>query len=238
MAADKAELDMPASFKAKIKNIPTEKLEIIKSPLPTILLDIMERFYQAMEDKDAKEIEECLNGMIEVSQANKFNPLKDMAAIPLNTKFPKFNAWKVERPKSLNPKRAPGLIYFSRYMETWGTGIKTFAGAPVAIYPEGLITGKVDVAIVGAPLDMGNYYRGQRFGPQAMQNEYGGVAFDMNTMINPSDVLSIVDYGDIAIDNMSTEISVHYVRERVREVAETGAIPFIVGLLTASNIQT
>jgi guanidinobutyrase len=182
----------------------------------------MERFYQAME--------ECLNDMIEVSQANKFNPLKDMAAIPLNTKSPEFNAWKVERPKILNPKRAPGLIYFSRYMETWGTGIKTFAGAPVAIYPEGLITGKVDVAIVGAPLDMGYYYRGQRFGPQAMQNEYGGVAFDMKTMINPSDILSIVDYGDIAIDNMSTEISVHHVRERVREIAETGAIPFIVGV--------
>jgi len=47
--------------------------------------------------------------------------------------------------------------------------------------------------------------------------------------VNPSKVLSIVDYGDIAIDNMSTELSVQHVRERVREIAETGTMPFIVG---------
>ncbi len=104
----------------------------------------MERFYQAME--------ECLNDMIEVSQANKFNPLKDMAAIPLNTKSPEFNAWKVERPKILNPKRAPGLIYFSRYIETCGTGIKTFAGAPVAIYTERFTTCHVHCPTVVATL--------------------------------------------------------------------------------------
>jgi agmatinase len=228
-AIAEAESDMPAWFVAKIKNISAKKLEILKSPLPTILLGTMERFYQAMEGKTETEIEAYLDGMIEVAQANKFNPLTDMAAIPLNTESPRFNAWKVERPQSLNPKREPGPIHLSRYMDTRGTGINTFAGAPVAIYPEDLIAGKVDVAIVGAPLDMGSYYRGQRFGPQAMRNEYGGGGVDMNTMINPSDVLSIVDYGDIAIDNMSTEISVHHVRERVREIAETGTIPFIVG---------
>jgi arginase len=201
-AIAEAESDMPASFKAKIKNISAEKLEILKSPLPTLLLGTMERFYQAMEGKTEKEIETYLDGMIEVAKASKFNPQTDMAAIPLNTESPRFNSWKVERPQSLNPKREPGPIHLSRYM---------------------------NVAIVGAPLDMGSYYRGQRFGPQAMRNEYGGGGVDMNTMINPSDVLSIVDYGDIAIDNMSTEISVHHVRERVREIAQTGAIPFIVG---------
>lgn len=228
-AEDEKELEFPASFKSKVKSIPEEKLDILKSPLPTMLLGTMERFYSAMEDKTPSEIEAYLDGMIEVAEASKFNPETDMSTIPLNTESPLFNSWKVERPQSLNPKREPGPIHLSRYMNNFGTGINTFAGAPVAIYPEDLIAGKVDVAIVGAPLDMGSYYRGQKFGPQAMRTGYymGGV--DMNTMINPSDILSIVDYGDIAIDNMSTEISVHHVRERVKEIAETGAIPFIVG---------
>jgi agmatinase len=229
IAKDKVELDFPASFKAKIKNISEEKLEILESPLPSILLGTMDRFYQAMEDKTPAEIEAYLDGMIEVSTASKFNPDTDMASIPLNTESPQFNSWKVERPRSLNPEREAGPINLSRYMSSRSGGIQTFAGAPLAIYPEDLVAGKVDVAIVGAPLDMGSYYRGQRFAPQAMRAGYYSGGVDMNTMINPSSVLSIVDYGDIAIDNMSTEISVHHVRERVREIAETGAIPFIVG---------
>ncbi|MEE4109720.1 MAG: agmatinase family protein, partial [Halieaceae bacterium] len=131
-------------------------------------------------------------------------------------------------PKALNRKREPGPIHLSYYAAQRG-GIATFANAPLAIYPEDLIAGDVDIAIVGAPLDMGSYYRGQRFGPQAMRNSYYRGGSDMPTMINPSELLTIVDYGDIAIDNMSTELSVHHVRERVAEIAATGALPFIVG---------
>ncbi len=227
--AEEAETPMPDSFKAKIKNIPEEKLEILESPMPEMLLGTMERFYKAMEKKTPEQVEAYLDGMIEVAEASKFNPETDMASIPLNTESKGFNSWKTERPQVLNPKREPGPIHLSRYMGGWNTGIKTFANAPLAIYPDDLIAGDVDVAIVGAPLDMGSYYRGQKFGPQAMRNEYGAGGVDMNTMVDPSRVLSIVDYGDIAIDNMSTELSVQHVRERVREIAETGTIPFIVG---------
>jgi agmatinase len=61
-------------------------------------------------------------------------------------------------------------------------GIRAFSDAPVAIYPDNLIAGNVYVAIVGALLDMGSYYRSQRFGLQAMRNEYGAADVDMNTM--------------------------------------------------------
>jgi agmatinase len=228
--AKEPEAPVPASFKEKIKAIPKEKLAILESPLPTMLLGTMERFYKAMESKTPTQVEAYLDGMIEVQQESLFNPETDMATIPLNIESEGFNSWKTERPKSLNPKREPGPIHLSRYMSGgWNTGLRTFAGAPLAIYPEDLIAGNVDVAIVGAPLDMGSYYRGQKFGPQAMRNEYGAGGVDMNTMVNPSKVLSIVDYGDIAIDNMSTELSVQHVRERVREIAETGTLPFIVG---------
>jgi agmatinase len=62
-----------------------------------------------------------------------------------------------------------------------------------------------------------------------MRNEYGASGVDMNTMVNPTKVLNIVDYGDIAVDNMSTERTVHHVRERVAEIARTGALPFVIG---------
>jgi len=166
--------------------------------------------------------------MISVTDAYKFNPETDMSAIPLNTESEKFNAWKTMRPKELSPKREPGPIELSYYANS-RYGIATFAGAPVAIYPEDLVAGNVDVAIVGAPLDMGSYYRGAGFGPRAMRSEYGAAGPDMYTMVNPSKELTIVDYGDIAVDNMSTERTVRHVRERVAEIARTGAIPFIVG---------
>jgi hypothetical protein len=54
-------------------NIPADKLKILKSSLPIVLLGSMERFYKAMEGKCAQEIEEYLDGMIEVDQASKFN---------------------------------------------------------------------------------------------------------------------------------------------------------------------
>lgn len=227
-ASSEDDFVVPKSFIEKTKNIAKEKMEILETSAINSLLGTKKRFYKHMENKSAEEIEAYLDGMIKIRENSKFNPETDLASIPLNTEASGFNLWKVERPRSLNPKREAGPIHLSRYA-SGSSGVKTFARAPLAIYPEDLIAGNVDVAIVGAPLDMGSYYRGQRFGPQAMRNEYGSGGIDMNTMINPSKILSIVDYGDIAIDNMSTEISVHHIRERIKEIAETGAIPFIVG---------
>lgn len=187
-----------------------------------------EKLFLQLKGRTAEEVEAFVDAMQYLEEAGKFNPETDMSAIPLNTEAEDFNSWKLMKPRALASKREPGPIDLSYYAEGRG-GVRTFASAPLAIYPEDLVAGEVDVAIVGAPLDMGTYYRGQRFGPQAMRNGYYGGGNDMATMINPSKVLSIVDYGDIAIDNMSTEISVHHVRERVAEIAKTGAVPFIIG---------
>ncbi len=51
----------------------------------------------------------------------------------------------------------------------------------------------------------------------------------MHVMVSPFNELTVVDYGDIAMDQMSTERSVAHVRQIVREIAETGAIPMVVG---------
>ena len=110
----------------------------------------------------------------------------------------------------------------TRYIGGYGGGFATFAGAPLAMTPEDLKAGKVDVAIVGAPLDMGSGWRNAIDGPRAMRMTGGAGGNDMYSMINPNAALKIVDYGDIAIDQNSTERSVDHVRAMVAEIARTG----------------
>ena len=57
--------------------------------------------------------------------------------------------------------------------------------------------------------------------PTALQNP--------DTRIKPFEVLNVVDYGDAAVDPFSIESSMGPIRELVREVAETGALPFVLG---------
>jgi agmatinase len=237
-AEGSAKVEAPAWLEARIGGLTTEQREFLLSDKAEGFAGSRVRLYERLENKTAEEIQAYVAAMMKVIEARKFNAETDLASIPLNTDSPDFNSWKVKLPPELGPKREPGPIQLSYYANNRG-GIRTFANAPVAIYPEDLVAGKVDIAIVGAPLDMGSYYRGQRFGPQAMRNETGAGGNDMNTMVNPSKELNIVDYGDIAIDNMSTELSMGHVRERVAEIARTGALPFIVGgdhSLAYSNI--
>ncbi|MDP5070714.1 MAG: agmatinase family protein, partial [Congregibacter sp.] len=220
--------EIPPVLGAVFDALPAEKLAYLMEEGEGFA-GTWEKLFVRLRGKSVAEVEAFVDAMQYLEDASKFNPETDLAAIPLNTESEDFNSWKLMNPKALATQREPGPINLSYYAGGGRGGVQTFAGAPVAIYPEDLVAGDVEVAIVGAPLDMGSYYRGQRFGPQAMRTGYFGAGNDMATMINPSKVLSIVDYGDIAIDNMSTELSVHHVRERVAEIAATGAIPFIVG---------
>ncbi|WP_439102158.1 agmatinase family protein [Congregibacter sp.] len=220
--------EIPAALATVIDGLAEEKREYLMEEGKGFA-GTWEKLFVRLRGKSLEEVEAFVDAMQYLEDASKFNPETDMASIPLNTEAEDFNSWKLMNPRALATQREPGPIHLSYYARGGRGGVQTFAGAPVAIYPEDLIAGDVEVAIVGAPLDMGTYYRGQRFGPQAMRTGYYQAGNDMATMVNPSKVLSIVDYGDIAIDNMSTEISVHHVRERVAEIAKTGAVPFIVG---------
>ena len=207
--------DLPAELESIIDGLSSSQREFFFSEDAVDMVGTREKMIKRLKGRSAEEVAAFIDGMMMVIEESKFDPETDLASIPLDTDSEYFNSWRVKRPKSLNPAREPGpfhLSYYAGYQSYYG--IRTFAGAPVAVYPEDLIAGGVDVAIVGAPLDMGSYYRGQGFGPQAMRNEYGAGGNDMYTMVNPSRELTIVDYGDIAIDNMSTERTVRHVRER------------------------
>lgn len=229
VAAEDKKVEIPAWLAPKIANLPQAKRDFLVSDKIEEFASRPDLLFKRFENKSPAEIEAYIDGMMSVVEAYQYKAGTDMAAIPLDTSNERFNAWKTKRPQSMNPKREAGPINLNRYMSSWEPGIKTFADAPVALTPEDLIAGKVDVAIVGAPLDMGSGYRGAKGGPAAMRMTYGAGGIDMYTMVDPSEELNIVDYGDIAVDNMSTERTMGHVREMVAEIARTGAIPFIVG---------
>lgn len=58
---------------------------------------------------------------------------------------------------------------------------------------------------------------------------WGPVAPTTETQTNPFSEMVIVDYGDIPVDPSSIERSLPSIRKHVREVAETGTIPIMVG---------
>jgi hypothetical protein len=77
-------------------------------------------------------------------------------AIPLYTKDPSINMWK-ERRTDLSEGRKPGPINIQRFPGGfYPAGIPTFFRSPVALVPEDLKAGKVDVAMIGAYTDMGS----------------------------------------------------------------------------------
>ncbi|ACZ87232.1 agmatinase family protein [Streptosporangium roseum] len=146
------------------------------------------------------------------------------------------DGWRARVDPSAFPRREPGPINVQRYQFVPAySGIATFLGLPLCLTPEDLRAGGVEVAIVGAPVDMGTGHRGAAFGPRAIRASEWVVAhtpsmlMDSDTRINPFNELIVVDYGDAAVDAMSVEDSMEPIRGIVREIAETGAVPVVLG---------
>ena len=162
--------------------------------------------------------------------------------IPLNKDDPTYDLWKKRR-NDLEEGREPGPINIQRYPGGFAQqGIPSFFRLPVALTPNDLRAGQVEVAMLGAYTDMGFGSRGAIFGPQAFRAppaDYGlWGAFSMPhmpTLINPFEELTMVDYGDAPVDPLSTERSVHAIRELVREITEVTlkngkhVFPLIIG---------
>lgn len=146
-----------------------------------------------------------------------------------------FDLWRTPR-SDLQGDRPPGLIHLNRYpLALAPSGIATFLGRPVALTPADLRAAKVDIAMVGAGLDMSTGMRGAGYGPRALRahdlylpNVAAGLPH-AHTMVDAMAALTICDYGDAAVDPESTDRSIEPIRRLVREIAETGTMPFIIG---------
>lgn len=222
-------IEFPESLDSKLSGLTPAQLEFVSSSRSTrSFAETAERLIAALERRSDVEVKAYVEAMMWVSEQRKFQADVDEPYIPLNIATGDFNSWLIRRPASFDPEREAGPIEMGRYVGG-GSGIPTFAGAPVALTPADLIAGKVDVAVVGAPLNMGSGWRDADHGPLALRMQGGMAGNDQYTQVNASRELNIVDYGDIAMDQDSTERSMQHVREIVREIAETGAMPFVIG---------
>ena len=150
------------------------------------------------------------------------------------------DVWRQLADRSQEPSREPGPINLNRYEVPSGAfaGIPTFMGAPLALNVEDLRAGDVDVAIMGAPVDMSFGRRGAAWGPRALRvaEQYlpwsPGLSSQLvhqHAGIKTFDVLTVVDYGDLGVDPLDVDLSHQEIRTRVREVVEAGVMPIIVG---------
>ena len=217
--------------------MPQEKIDYIRGADIFGYAGSHELLFRRFRRLTPTRIEELhFDAMMRVDELMKFDPDTDMAAIPLNTESDGFNSWKTLRPEAFDTPREAGPININRYLRAGAKqGIPTFFNLPIALTPEDLVAGEIDVAIMGIGLDTSTGFRGAAFGPRAARTGtvYGGTGMNnlphMHTMVSAFNELNIVDYGDINVDQLSIERSLGHIRQMVREVATTGAIPMIVG---------
>ncbi len=139
--------------------------------------------------------------------------------ILLDPNDPNLEVWR-DRDISGDPPREPGPVSVG--------AVQSFFGLPIARTIEDLVAGEVEVAFFGAPVDMGVGFRGAGEGPNALRAMRSSVG-SMETMIRWRSELTAVDYGNAPIDQFSVERSMPPIRRMVREIAEAGAIPVVIG---------
>lgn len=222
-------IELPDSVLPKLQLLSAEEIGFLKSGAARRFSGPADATVEALDERTPEEVKAWVNAMQDVAAHNRYTEGRDLPNIPFDTDSPRFNAWRLKRPRSMDPEREPGPIPLGRYGGYGGP--PTFGGYPIALTKEDLVAGEVDVAILGAPLNMGSGWRDS--GAQATTDlrlfgrSMGGS--DQYALIAASEVLTVVDYGDVAVDNASTERSMRHIRDIVREIAETGAIPMIVG---------
>lgn len=222
-------IELPESVMPKLKLLTEAEIEFLASGDARRFAGNLKKTVEELEKRTPEEIQAWVQAMVYVVEGSRYQEGRDAPHIPLNTDSPEFNAWRMVRPRSMDPQREAGPIDLGRYNGRGGP--PTFGGFPLALTQEDLIEGKVNAAIVGAPLNMGSAWRDSGSQSTTEMRVLGGMmgSPDQYVQVNPGSVLNIVDYGDIAIDNESTERSMQEVRRVVREIAQTGAVPLIIG---------
>jgi agmatinase len=140
----------------------------------------------------------------------------------------------IERGLELGLEAAPSvndrtISTFARGQQPAFAGINTFRKAP---YLEDVHeVGKHEVAILGAPFDMGTTYRaGCRFGPQAIRRIsalYDSYSVDM--AVDLEEELDLVDLGDVCVFPSNLEKSFDQIDRAVSWVVSEGVFPVVLG---------
>jgi len=123
-------------------------------------------------------------------------------------------------------RRVPRYVPEDSFQSPRFTGPSTFARLPYVRTLD-----DVDVAVIGVPFDTGVTYRvGGRFGPNAVRAASVLLRpYNPNLDVKPFEILSCVDYGDVAIVPGYTERSYTAIEQAVTPVVEAGVIPLLIG---------
>jgi agmatinase len=106
------------------------------------------------------------------------------------------------------------------------TGVPTFARLPLVRTVD-----DVDVAIVGVPFDTAVSFRpGGRFGPNWVRAASVLIrGYNPHMAVNPFEVLSCVDYGDVAVIPGNTLRSYKAIEQEIGPIVGAGVIPLLIG---------
>ena len=220
--------DVPDQLRAAMETLDDAQTEFITSG--EILEYIPERQLEhVLETRPPQQLQRFINDLMAFAESMAYDASEDMGGAPLNLETPRFHSSGVPTPGPLRDfERTPGPFGVHRYLYPQ-SGVPTFGGADVAIWPEDLVAGQVDVAIVGVPTNMSSGRRDAGNAPDAMRALDTIATPDVQSLVKPLEALSVVDYGDFGFDFMSTYRSIDHIAEMVAETAGTGAIPMIVG---------
>ena len=116
-------------------------------------------------------------------------------------------------------------------------GIPTYLGTPFAVNGKELKSMNADIAIIGAPVDMGVVGRpGARYGPRAIrQADYWpkpaklSNLYHLNLEVFPLKEMNVVDFGDANCPPSSLEKSHEAVEKKVTQALVADAIPIVLG---------
>ena len=137
---------VPDALQAQASVLNDEQLEFLTSG--AILKYLPERQLEhELATRDADSLRSLVDDLMSLADKMGCDPAQDMGAAPLNLTSKTFNA-AMPTPATLRDfEREPGPFSMHRYLFP-KTGVPTFGGADVAIFPEDLVAGNVDVAVV------------------------------------------------------------------------------------------
>lgn len=130
------------------------------------------------------------------------------------------------------PRREVSASYQQQLDQGYNFGsVRTFGQRPLLTSPAELDEWQPDVAVVGAPFDLGTTNRpGARFGPRALRADaYQSGTYHLGLGLEMYDWMEVVDYGDAACPNGLVDESLANIRARVHEVASRKIVPFVMG---------
>ena len=144
-----------------------------------------------------------------------------------------YESFTIRTDRSKEPKREPGPINLQRYefaFSKWA--FPTYLGMPVALTPEDLIAGEVDVAIVGLPSDF-NPAGGQGWAANQLRIirtiDTARKGLDPNTSVDYIKTLNIVDYGNASQNMFQVGLTITEGAKVLKEILDTGATFIAVG---------